>query len=167
MVVPDLNERGKADGKGDKAFHYEHQFVKGVRYFQGNHQQGHRKCEHRVGKSLQAGDLAAAPAEVRFRRDQLGSDAFVKHRSHCAIASTAPGVGTSVPSSPYRHAMTERLAAALREVAQHLRIAFSLAVIPRYRKCAFKLNRLPLSVTGSIAWRSDLQNDICNQTRCI
>src|SRR5215813_5814179 len=62
---------------------------------------------------------ANTASENPSRRDQLGSDAFVKHRSHCAIASTAPGVGTSVPTSPYRHAVTERLAAALREVAQH------------------------------------------------
>src|SRR6476646_5729865 len=106
MVVPDLHQRGEADGKGDKTFHRHHQLVKRMWYFQRDHQQSHGKCEHRVRKGFQPRDFAAAPAEVRLRWDQVCACAFMKHGRYCATASITVGEGVSLPNSPSQRAIT-------------------------------------------------------------
>ncbi len=79
VVIPDLHQRGKADGEGEKSFHRYHEFFKRVWHFQRNHQQCHGEGKDGVGEAFQSRDLAAAPAEVRLRWDQVRACAFVKH----------------------------------------------------------------------------------------
>src|SRR5437588_3063516 len=106
MVVPDLHQRSETEGKRDKAFHRHQQLVKGMWHFERNHQQSHGKGKNGVSKTFQSCDLAAAPAEVRFRWDQVRAGAFVKHGRYCATASITVGDGVSVPNSPSQRAIT-------------------------------------------------------------
>lgn len=81
MVIPHLDEHGKADGEGEKAFHRRHQFGVRVRDFERDHQKRYGKCKDCVGESFQAGNFAAALAEVFFRRHKLVAGQFANHRS--------------------------------------------------------------------------------------
>ncbi|HEX3092405.1 MAG TPA: hypothetical protein VHW72_07275 [Candidatus Angelobacter sp.] len=81
MVVPDLDEHGKADGEGEEAFHRHHQLGVCVRDFERDHQKRYGKGKDRISEPFQTGNFAAAPAEVLFRRYELVAGQFANHRN--------------------------------------------------------------------------------------
>src|SRR5262249_39470382 len=105
MVVPKLDQNGEADGEGHEALHRRSQFGERLWHLQGNHKQGDCESEDGVREPFQARNLAAAPAEVVFRGNQLASG--ITHRgAYCAMASRAASEGASLPSSPSQRAIT-------------------------------------------------------------
>src|SRR5262249_35150811 len=105
MVVPNLGQNSEADSEGHKALHSHNQFSEGLWHLQGNYQKGDSESEDRVRKPFQARNLAAAPAEVFFRGNEL-SDGITHRGAYCAMASMAASEGISLPSSPSQRAIT-------------------------------------------------------------
>src|SRR5437588_6336164 len=102
LINPDLDEQGKANSKGDKAFHRHHQLGICPGHFKRDHQQGHGEGKDGISESLNPGNFTALPAKMLLTGNYVVSQVSV----HCAIASMTAGDGTSLPNSPSQRAIT-------------------------------------------------------------
>src|ERR1051326_3065692 len=106
MNMPEVGQQREANRESQKAPHRQRQLGESVRNLKRHDQKSHGKCEHCITESFQPGDFPAAPAEVRFRRNEQGANFFVKHGRYCATASITVDEGVVFPSSPSQRAIT-------------------------------------------------------------
>jgi len=69
VIAPHAVEQPARDRKGEESSHGSKQFIEGIGYLKGNHEQRKREAEDGIGKTFYTRHVLASPGESFFAAD--------------------------------------------------------------------------------------------------